>query len=132
MFIETETQFIRWKLRSSRPEVFCKKVVLKNFAKFTEKHLCQSLFLIKLQAFTLVVKIWLCSGYFWVFFIPAKHIYVFFVYISSIESVEKLLTCSSFLFNIFTSCLRIFFVKRFCIRQHHLMLLLLSMYSKTL
>ena len=25
-----------------------KKVVLKNFAKFTEKHLCQSLFLIKL------------------------------------------------------------------------------------
>ena len=26
------------------PEVFCKKVVLKNFAKFTRKHLCQSLF----------------------------------------------------------------------------------------
>ena len=25
-------------------EVFCKKGVLKNFAKFTEKHLCQSLF----------------------------------------------------------------------------------------
>ena len=24
--------------RSSRPEVFCKKSVLKNFAKFTEKH----------------------------------------------------------------------------------------------
>ena len=29
--------------RSSRPEVFCKKAVLKNFAKFTGKHLCQSL-----------------------------------------------------------------------------------------
>ena len=28
--------------RSSRPEVFCKKVVLKNFAKFTGRHLCQS------------------------------------------------------------------------------------------
>ena len=27
----------------SRPEVFCKKVVLRNFAKSTEKHLCQSL-----------------------------------------------------------------------------------------
>ena len=27
------------------PEVFCKKGVLKNFAKFTGKHLCQSLFL---------------------------------------------------------------------------------------
>ena len=31
-------------LRSSRPEVFCKKAVLRNFAKFTGKPLCQSLF----------------------------------------------------------------------------------------
>ena len=30
--------------RSSRPEVFCEKSVLRNIAKFTEKHLCQSLF----------------------------------------------------------------------------------------
>ena len=30
--------------RSSCPEVFCKKGVLTNFAKFTGKHLCQSLF----------------------------------------------------------------------------------------
>ena len=30
--------------RSSRPEVFCKKGVLRNFTKFTGKHLCQSLF----------------------------------------------------------------------------------------
>ena len=29
--------------RSSRPEVFCEKGVLRNFSKFTEKHLCQSL-----------------------------------------------------------------------------------------
>ena len=29
---------------SSRPEVFCKKDVLKHFANFTRKHLCQSLF----------------------------------------------------------------------------------------
>ena len=28
---------------SSRPEVFCKKGVLRNFTKFTGKHLCQSL-----------------------------------------------------------------------------------------
>ena len=28
----------------SRPEVFCKKGVLRNFAKFTGKDLCQSLF----------------------------------------------------------------------------------------
>ena len=36
-----------WQLvndRSSCPEVFCKKGVLRNFAKFTGKHLCQSLF----------------------------------------------------------------------------------------
>ena len=31
-------------IRNSRPEVFCKKGVLRNFAKFTGKHLCQNLF----------------------------------------------------------------------------------------
>ena len=36
--------------RSSRPGVSCKKGVLRNLAKFTGKHLCQSLFLIKLKA----------------------------------------------------------------------------------
>ena len=36
--------------RSSRPEVFCKKDALKSYAKFTGKHLCWSLFLIKLQS----------------------------------------------------------------------------------
>ena len=36
--------FSRYSLRSSRPEVFCKKGVLKNFAKITGKHLCHSLF----------------------------------------------------------------------------------------
>ena len=35
--------------RSSR-QVFYKKGVLRNFSKFTGKHLCQRLFLIKLQA----------------------------------------------------------------------------------
>ena len=34
-------------VRSSHPGVFCKKGALKNFAKFTGKHLCQSLFLNK-------------------------------------------------------------------------------------
>ena len=32
------------KFRSSCPDVVCKKVNPRNFAKFTEKHLCQSLF----------------------------------------------------------------------------------------
>ena len=35
--------------RSSRPKVFCKKDVLKNFEIFTRKQLCWSLFLIKLK-----------------------------------------------------------------------------------
>ena len=36
-------------VRSSRPDVFYKKDVLRNLAKFTAKHLCQSLFFKKLQ-----------------------------------------------------------------------------------
>ena len=35
--------------RSSRPEVFCKKSGLRNFAKFTGKHLCQSIFFNKVE-----------------------------------------------------------------------------------
>ena len=37
--------YLRLTDRSSRPEVFCKKGVLRHFAKFTRKHLCQSLFI---------------------------------------------------------------------------------------
>ena len=36
--------------RSSRPQVFCKKGVHRNFTKFTRKHLCQSLFFNKAAA----------------------------------------------------------------------------------
>ena len=36
--------------RSSRPEVPCKKGVRKNFAKFTGKHLCRSLFFNKVTS----------------------------------------------------------------------------------
>ena len=38
-------------LRSSRPEVFCKKGVLKNVTKFTGKHMCQNLFFNKVGCF---------------------------------------------------------------------------------
>ena len=38
--------------RSSRPKVFCKKGVLKYFAKFTGKNLCESIFFIKKEAGT--------------------------------------------------------------------------------
>ena len=39
--------------RISRPEMFCKKSVHRNFAKFTEKHLCQSLFFNKVTGLSL-------------------------------------------------------------------------------
>ena len=33
--------------KSSRPEVFCKRSILRNFGRFTEKHLYQSIFIKK-------------------------------------------------------------------------------------
>ena len=46
-YMVTDRYFIPniWIGRSSRPEVFCKKRVLRNLTKITGKHLCQSLFL---------------------------------------------------------------------------------------
>ena len=38
---------------SSRPEVFCEKDVLRNFTKFTGKHLCQRLFFDKVAGLRL-------------------------------------------------------------------------------
>ena len=57
--------------RRSRPEVLCKKGVLWNFAKFTGKHLHQSLFfkwyqiyqiLLNVQKFMMAWKISACKG----------------------------------------------------------------------
>ena len=50
-FRNLSTSEITAKHRSSRPEVFCEKGVLRNFAKFTGKHLCQGLFLNKVAGF---------------------------------------------------------------------------------
>ena len=47
------------RLKSSRPDVFCNKSVLRNFSKFTGKHLCQRLFFNKiagLRSATLLKK----------------------------------------------------------------------------
>ena len=43
---------------SSRPEVFCKKGVLRNFAKFTGKHLCQGLFFNKVAGLRLFFSLY--------------------------------------------------------------------------
>ena len=42
-----------WHSKSSRPNVFCKKAVQESFAESIEKHLCLSLFLIKVQTSSL-------------------------------------------------------------------------------
>ena len=43
-------------LQKQSPEVFCERVVFKNFAIFTGRHLCWSSFLIKLQAWIPILK----------------------------------------------------------------------------
>ena len=45
-----EGDYAIFPLQKQPPEVFYKEAVLKNFAIFTAKHLCWSLFLIKLHA----------------------------------------------------------------------------------
>ena len=52
----------RKKLISSRPDVFCKKDVLKNFSKFTRKHLCQSLFFNKVAGLVFSCEFWEISN----------------------------------------------------------------------
>ena len=42
------------------PEVFCKKGVLRNFAKFTGKHLCQSLFFNKVSGLEVLTYPYIC------------------------------------------------------------------------
>ena len=48
--------------RSRRPEVLCKKDVLKNFAEFIGKHLCKSLFFNK---FACLIPATLLKKRFW-------------------------------------------------------------------
>ena len=49
--------------RSSRPEVFCKKAVLRSVTKFTGKHLCLSLFFNKVAGLGLssCLHVWMSS-----------------------------------------------------------------------
>ena len=51
-------------LQKQPPEVFCKNDVLRNFAKFTGKHLCQSLFFNKVAGLQLYLKRYSGTGVF--------------------------------------------------------------------
>ena len=46
---EKYTKMTKVNVRSSHPKIFCNNIVLKNFAKFTGKHLCQNLFFNKVS-----------------------------------------------------------------------------------
>ena len=56
------------------PEVFCKKVVLRNFVKFTGNQLCQNLFFNRPEACNFIEKE-RCTGVFlWILRIFSEHI----------------------------------------------------------
>ena len=42
--------------RSSRPEVFCKKGAVRNFAKFARKSICQSFFIVKKESLYVIKR----------------------------------------------------------------------------
>ena len=48
--IELSEEFMVMLKEEQPPEVFCKKGVFRNFAKFTGKHLCQGLFFDKVAS----------------------------------------------------------------------------------
>ena len=56
LYFPAETYYSLLKSRSSCPEVFCKKGVLRNFAKFTGKQLCQSLFFNKVAGLSFFLQ----------------------------------------------------------------------------
>ena len=59
MSVSSAPKYLHLQCRSSRPKVFCKNGVSRNFTKFTGKHLCQSFFFNKvvgLRPVTLLKK----------------------------------------------------------------------------
>ena len=77
------TEYAKWfpQIRSSGSQIFCKIGALKDWAIFTGKHLCWSLFFIKLQVFSpatllkrdsnTVVFLWMLWNFYWVIFIES-------------------------------------------------------------
>ena len=94
-------------LRNSRPEVSCKKDVLRRFTKFLGKHLCQSLFLNKVAGLPVnFVKLLRTS-----FFIE----HLWWLLLFSLESFF-------FFFTVFSECIFSNFLehlKRFCYECEH-------------
>ena len=87
-----------WLCRSSRLELFCKTGVLKNFTKFTGKHLCQRRFLNKVAGLrsTSLLKKRLCHRYFPVNFVnflrapfSIEHLWWLLLIMQNVNSVSS-------------------------------------------
>ena len=77
--------------RSSRPELFYKKGVMRNFAKFTGKHVCQSLFFNKVAG--LIEQLWWLLMYRLLYMAEitqSKQKCLIFIVISSKKKFERL------------------------------------------
>ena len=72
---EIASKYYIYLSRSSRPEVFCKKAILRNFAKFAEKHLCHCIDIISQKLKTLL---WLKINLFdYIYIMYYFHIYIY-------------------------------------------------------
>ena len=65
-----------------RPEVFCKKGIFKNFAKFTGKHLCWRLFKKELQVLSLYQSIG-------TIFSHTKGLFCYFIFIRKYQNTKR-------------------------------------------
>ena len=76
------------KARSSRTEVFCKKGVLRNFAKFMEKHLCQRLSH-KCFPVNLLRTPFLTEHIWWLLLQSRRNLVKVYFYLKGFDSAEK-------------------------------------------
>ena len=56
-------KLVTYQMQKQPPKVFCKKGVLRNFAKFTGKHLCQSLFFSKVAGLSIERFLWFLRNF---------------------------------------------------------------------
>ena len=110
MELELETSQLKsWAMfRSSRSEVFCEKDVLRNFAKFTEVHLCQSVFFnkiagliackfVKKETLAQVASCEFCE--IWLLLYVTSHVVTFKLYFEQNVRVVSKLICNALYYN---------------------------------
>ena len=95
------------------PEVFCKKVALKNFTNFTVKHLCWSLFFNKVVAILSHFEehLWTTASVLWpaqfpeIIFLKAKILFCYYLsWILQLATVLKMDSIIGVIFSLKTCC----------------------------